>query len=132
MEEATYLALTKRPEIHAHAHQIVDGRIRGLIQQDGHQGAERVKGQPRLDAAMDGRAGDELHGPLPGQADDAQEQVDHLQGGDGLDGAVEVFGRKVPEDLGPEETLDGSGDLIGGGGEEDEARPVVFDEFAHP
>ena len=31
---------------------------------------------------------------------------------DGLDGAVEVLGREVPEDLGPEEAIDGGGDLV--------------------
>ncbi len=76
---------------------------------------------------MYGRLDEETERPLPEQADNAQEEVDDLKDGDGFDGAIEVLGRKVPEDLGPEETLDRCRDLVGGGGEDDEAGPVVLD-----
>lgn len=80
---------------------------------------------------MDGCAGDEKEGPFPSKTDDAEEEVEDLQYRCGLDGAVEVLGQEVPEDFGPEETFEGGGDLVDGGGEDDEAGPVVFDEFAH-
>ena len=54
-----------------------------------------------------------------------------MEDGEGLDGAVEIFGEEVPEDLGPEETLKGGGALVDGGCEDDEAGPVVLDELAH-
>ena len=50
---------------------------------------------------------------------------------EGLDSGVEVFGEEVPEDLGPEEAFEGGSALVDGGSENDEAGPVVLDEFAH-
>lgn len=61
---------------------------------------------------MDSRAGNEGQRPLVAQAEQSRDEVDDLQGGDGLDGAVEVLGQEVPEDLGPEEGLDGCGNLV--------------------
>ena len=54
-----------------------------------------------------------------------------MEDGDGADDGVEVGGEEVPEEFGPEETFDAGEDLVGGGGEDDEAGPVVFYEFAH-
>lgn len=64
---------------------------------------------------------DELEGPLPGEDDEPADNVDDLQGGEGLHRAVEVGGEEVPEDLGPEEAVDAGGDLVCEG--------VVSDEF---
>ena len=61
---------------------------------------------------MQDRVGDDAEGPFPGENEDAEEKVDDLEDGDGLDGAVEVLGREVPEDLGPEEAVNGGEDLI--------------------
>lgn len=61
---------------------------------------------------MDAGAGDKGQGPLEGEHAEAEEEVDDLQDGDGLDGAVEVLGGKVPEDLGPEEAFKSGSDLI--------------------
>ena len=47
--------------------------------------------------------------PLPAQDDEGEEQIEDLENGDGLDGAVEVLGEEVPEDFGPEETGEGGG-----------------------
>lgn len=44
---------------------------------------------------------------------------------------VEVGGQEVPEELGPKECFDAGEDLVGGRGEDDEAGPVVFDQFSH-
>ena len=49
-----------------------------------------------------------------------------MEEGDGADGGVEVCGEEVPEEFGPEETFDAGEDLVGGGGEDNEAGPVVF------
>jgi hypothetical protein len=54
-----------------------------------------------------------------------------LEDGEWFDGGVEVFGEEIPEDLGPEEALEGGGALVDSGCEYDEARPVIFDELAH-
>lgn len=58
-------------------------------------------------------------------------EIYDLQDGDGFHGAVKVGGEEVPEDFGPEETFEGGADLVDGGGEDDEASPVVLDEFPH-
>ena len=80
---------------------------------------------------MDAGAGQPAQRPFPGQAEEAEDEVEDLQDGDGLDGAVEIRGQEVPEDFGPEEAFEGGGDLVRGRGEDDEARPVVFDQLAH-
>lgn len=61
---------------------------------------------------MDAGAGEQGEGPLQGDHGQAEEQVDDLQHGHGLDGGVERVGEEVPEDLGPEEALDGGTDLV--------------------
>jgi len=50
--------------------------------------------------------------PLPEEYEDAQDEVDDLEEGYRFHGAIEVFGEKVPEYLGPEEAFYGRGDLI--------------------
>jgi len=45
-------------------------------------------------------------GPLPCEHDDAEDDVEDLEDGDGLHGSVEVFGEEIPEDLGPEDAVD--------------------------
>ena len=75
--------------------------------------------------------GEEREGPLPGQTQEAEQQVDDLQDGEGLDDGVEVGGEEVEEEFGPEEGGDGGEGLVEGGGEDEEAGPVVFYQFAH-
>ena len=50
--------------------------------------------------------------PFPPEREQAEEEVEDLQDGQGLDGAVEGFGQEVPEDFGPEESFEGGGDLV--------------------
>jgi len=80
---------------------------------------------------VDGGAGDELQWPFVGQAHEAEDEVYDLKSGERLDGAIEVLGEEVPEDLGPEEAFNRGTDLVDGSGEDDEARPVVLDELSH-
>lgn len=80
---------------------------------------------------MEARVGERGERPLPGQRDEAEKQVEDLQERDGADGVVEVGGEEVPEDLRPEEAFEGGGDLVEARRQDDEAGPVVFDEFAH-
>lgn len=55
---------------------------------------------------MESRACEQRQRPFPSEGDDAEEEIDDLQNGDAAgDGAVEVLGEEVPEDLGPEETF---------------------------
>lgn len=49
--------------------------------------------------------GEEREGPFPAEAEDAEEEVDGLEDGDGADAVVEVGGEEVPEEFGPEEAL---------------------------
>lgn len=61
---------------------------------------------------MDGGAGDEAERPLEGDHAQAADEVDDLQRGDGSHGPVEGSREEVPEDLGPDEAFDRSGDLV--------------------
>lgn len=61
---------------------------------------------------MDAGAGEQGEGPLQGDHGDAEDEVDDLEDGEGLDGDVERLGEEVPEDLGPDEALDGGADLV--------------------
>ena len=61
---------------------------------------------------MDGGARDEAEGPLEGEHAQAEDEVDDLQDGYGLDGPVEGLCEEVPEDLGPDEALDRGAYLI--------------------
>lgn len=108
------LALAVSPEVDAHADEVVDARVGALVQQQGAQAGQGVDGQAGLDAAVHGGGGEgeERHGPLPGEGEEAEQQVDALQDGDGAHGRVEVGGEEVPEDLGPEEGFEGGGDLV--------------------
>lgn len=57
---------------------------------------------------------EEGEGPFPGEDEDAEEEVDDLEDGEGFDGAVEIGGEEVPEDLWPEEPFERGGDLVYG------------------
>lgn len=74
---------------------------------------------------------EEGKGPFPGEDEDAEDEVDDLEVGEGFDGAVEISGEKVPEDFWPEETFERGSDLINCCRQDDEARPMVLDELSH-
>lgn len=108
------LALAISPKIYPHPDQIIYPRIRALVQQQRTQTGQWVHSQPCLDAPMHAcsRELEYRKGPFPGEGEDAEEEVDELEDGDGADGGVEVGGEEVPEDFGPEEAFEGGGDLV--------------------
>jgi len=108
----SHLSLAISPEIDAHANEIVERGIGTLIEQHSNQSGERVEDQAGLDGTVQGGAGDEAQRPFVGHAEDSEEQVHDLEGGNGLYGAVEVLGGEVPEDLGPEEAVEAGADLV--------------------
>jgi hypothetical protein len=108
----THLSLAISPEVHAQPNSIVDGRVSRLVQQRSRESRHGQHDQPGLDAPVQGRAGNEAKRPLPGDHEDAEDEVDDLQEGEGLDGAVEVLGQEVPEYLGPEEAFKGGCYLV--------------------
>lgn len=55
---------------------------------------------------------EEAERPFIGKGKDAEEKIEQLENGDRLNDGVKVGGSKVPEDLGPEEAFDCSGDLV--------------------
>lgn len=57
-------------------------------------------------------AREESQRPFPAKTDDAQDDVEDLQGGNLRDGRIQVLGEEVPEDLGPEDGLDAGADLV--------------------
>ena len=75
--------------------------------------------------------GEEGEGPFPGEAEQAEEEVDDLEDRDRADAAVEVGGEEVEEDFGPEEGVYAREGLVGGGGQDEQAGPVVLDQLAH-
>lgn len=101
------LPLAVGPKVHARADEHVQARVGGLVHEDGGQRGQRVVHQTCLYAPVHAGAGDELERVLVGQTRKAEDQVDDLQDGDGLDGAVEVGAEEVPEYLGPEEAFYG-------------------------
>jgi len=62
------------------------------------------------------RPGDEGGWVFPEQREEAEEEVEALEDGDGFDGGVEGLGEEVPEDFGPEDGVEGGGELVWGGG----------------
>lgn len=61
---------------------------------------------------MEGRAANKLERPFVCQTGDAEDEIYGLENGNWLDGAVQVGGEEVPEDLGPEEAFECRGDLV--------------------
>jgi hypothetical protein len=83
-----------------------------LVHEQTGKRREGKHGEAELDRSVDAGAGDEGKRPLQGDHSQTEEQVDDLEDGDGLDCGIERFGEEVPEDLGPEEALDGGADLV--------------------
>lgn len=125
------LAFTIGPEVGAESNELVNGSVRPLVEQSGGQGAEREEGQAGLETSVDAGAGEEAQRPLPGEEDDAKDQINDLQYRHWLDYRVKGLGHKVPKDLGPEEARERGSNLISCRRQDDEPRPVVLDELSH-
>jgi hypothetical protein len=108
----TYLSFAVGPEIDHHGDHVVDGRVGGLVDKGGGQGAQREDGEAELEGAVERGAGEEVQRPFEGEHEDAQDEVDDLEYGDGLDTAIEGLGEEVPEDLGPEKTFNRGSNLV--------------------
>lgn len=108
----TYLAFAESPEICTHAHQIIQARIRRLVHEQAGECGQRENGKAELDGSVDAGAGEQGQRPLQSDHGDAEDEVDDLEDGEGLDHDVERVGEEVPEDLGPDEALDGGADLV--------------------
>lgn len=61
---------------------------------------------------MESSSGNKAERPFVGNAEEAKEEVEDLEGGNRLDSAVEILGEEVPENLGPEEAMDSSQNLV--------------------
>lgn len=107
-----HLAFTVGPEVHDHTDHVVDCRVGGLVHEHCCQGGEREDGQAELEGTVDGRAGDEAKRPFESKHPQAEDEVDGLQDRDGPDSRVKRPGEEIPEDLGPNEALDGGADLV--------------------
>jgi hypothetical protein len=117
-----YLAVAVGPEVDDLADEVVEGGVGALVHDDGGEGQQRHQHEAELDALVHEGAGERLEGQLEGEHAEAENGVDGLQDGDGLDGAVEVGGQEVPEDLGPEVALERGGDLVWTGQKRDQKR----------
>jgi hypothetical protein len=108
----THLAFTVRPEVRHHADDVVQPAVGALVDEQSAQSAQRVHDQAGLDAAVQPCARKKWERPLPCEADDAEDEVYNLKNREGLDGRIEVLGQEVPEDLRPEEGLEGGCYLV--------------------
>lgn len=55
---------------------------------------------------------EEAERPLIGKAEDAEEEIDNLESRNGLNSAVEVLGKEIPENLGPEKAFNRGRNLV--------------------
>lgn len=110
--DGAYLAFAVGPEVSHHADDVVKTGVGALVDEERDESADGVDNQASFDGSVEARAGKETDGPLPGQTDKTHDDVDDLEYGKGLDGAVEILGQEVPEDLGPEEGFDSCGYLV--------------------
>jgi hypothetical protein len=101
----TYLSLAIRPEIHHHAHDVIDGRIGTLVQQRRGQDGHWKDHQSSFNTTVDSGSSNKTKRPFPSKHDDTKDDVDYLKRGDGFDGSIEVLGEEIPEDLGPEDAV---------------------------
>lgn len=131
--QKAYLAFRIGPEIYNDPSEIIQRRVGALIHEACRQSSEWIDDQSSLHAPVQAwqHLNQRCQRPLPATAQDSKQHVEDLQYWEWFDRSVEVFGEKVPEDLGPEEGRDASHDLIHGSRQDDETSPVVFDEFAH-
>lgn len=88
----TYLAFAVGPEVGHHADDVVKTGIGALVDQKRNEGADGIDDQAGFDGSVQASTGKQAEGPLPSKAQDAHEEVDDLEGGYWLDGAVEVLG----------------------------------------
>jgi hypothetical protein len=105
-------SFTVGPKVRNHADNVVQARICALVDEQCAKGAQRVHDKAGFDGAVETGACEQGQRPFPGESDSAEDEVDDLEDGEGLDCRVEVFGEKVPEDFGPEEGFDCSRYLI--------------------
>jgi len=85
------LSLTISPEVNAHANNIIDSRVGGLIEQSSNESSQRKKDQSSLDASMNGGAGQDSQGPFPSEHEETEDEVDDLEDGDRFHGSIEIL-----------------------------------------
>lgn len=108
----SYLAFTVSPKVHHHADNVVEAGVCALVNEKCTQRTERIHDEACFNGAMQTAAGEQRQWPFPGDTDYAEDNVENLQDGNGLDGAIEVLGEEIPEDLGPEEAVETGGYLV--------------------
>ena len=86
-------------------------RVRTLVNQSGRGGRHRYPHHAERDASVEWRRGHEFQRPLHRESEETKANVDDLQVRHRVDQDVEIIGEEVPENLGPEETLDTSANL---------------------
>lgn len=62
-----HLALAKSPEINGYAHEVVDARVRALVEEERGEGAEGVDDQAGFHAAVEGGVGSVVVSQFLGQ-----------------------------------------------------------------
>ena len=98
----TYLSFTVGPEVDSQPNELVNGRVRALVQESSGERAEREEGETGFEAAVQAGSGEEAQRPLPCEEDEGKHQIDGLEDWYRFDGRIERLGDEVPEYLGPE------------------------------
>lgn len=78
VDEVTHFSFAVPPEVNGHADKVIDCRVCALIQQSRSKRTEREDKEPDLDAAVEQSPRERLQGPLPGQSQQSEQDVDDL------------------------------------------------------
>ena len=76
-----------------------------MVEKKSSQRRQWVNDEPDFYASVHHCSSEKAERPFPGQAEETEEEIYDLEDGYWLDSTIEVFGEKVPEDLGPEEAF---------------------------
>lgn len=101
----THLSLTVCPKVHAASYEVIQRRICRLIQKDGAQTGQRQPHHSSHQAFVYLCSGDPSKRPFVCEAQECDDDVYDLQNRGGFDGRVEVLGKEVEEEFGPEEAF---------------------------
>jgi len=115
------------PEVDSAAYEVIQSGIGGLVKENRRETGEWKPEEAQLQRSLNVCSGEQTKRKFVRETDEAHDEVDGLEYRYRLDGAVEVLGQKVEEDLGPEEAFYAGCDLIWRG----KVSEIVMRELRH-
>ena len=76
-----------------------------MVKEESSERRQWVNDEPGFYAPVHQPSGKDPERPFPGEAKDTEEEIYDLEDGYWLNGPIEILGKEVPEDLGPEEAF---------------------------